>query len=140
MNDLIRIPRARLILDFESGIPPDDLLEVVVRKPPRSGFYLAVYTGPNGGQVARSTGLRDREAALALALRWERAARVERETQRAAGGQVRRRTRGDALMTQDQVARIMGLSTRGVRSIEARALRKLRRLLGDIMDEELKST
>ncbi len=132
-------PRARIILEIEVGIPAADLTEVVVRLPPRSSRWIAIYTGPDGGQVSRSTGLRDRDQAMAMARRWERAARLEHEAKRVAGGQGIRQRRGEFLRTQDEVARIMGLTTRGIRGIERRALVKLRRLLSDIIDEELTS-
>ncbi len=128
-------PRARIILEIEVGIPPTDLTEVVVRLPPRSSRWIAIYTGPDGGQVSRSTGLRDRDAALELARRWEAEARAEREARRAWGGVAGPRMRGDVPMTQDEVAKILGLSTRGVRGIERRALAKLRRALRQIMPE-----
>ena len=127
--------RARLILEIEVSTPPAELSEAVVRLPPRSSRWIAIYTGATGGQITRSTGLRDRDQALELARQWEIQARTEREARRAAGGQVRRQTRGDALMTHDEIAKIMGLSPRTIRSLQASGLRKLRRALRLIMQE-----
>jgi len=46
--------------------------EATVRLPPRGHRYIGIFTGPEPGQqIARTTGLTDRDAALALARRWE---------------------------------------------------------------------
>ena len=64
----------RRIVDFLLDQP---LHEASVRLPPRGTRWIAVFTGPvPGQQVWRSTGLRDRHAALALAKEWEAAARL----------------------------------------------------------------
>src|SRR5437867_1426312 len=56
-----------------------ELSEATVRRPPRSRRWVAVFTGPEPGkQVWRSTGLTNRDAALALARQWEADARRER--------------------------------------------------------------
>jgi|SRR5437762_8572281 len=119
---------------FVAGLLDPDLLEATVRLPPRGGKFVAVFRGPEPGkQVWRSTGLRDRKAALALAKRWEIAARRQRA---ASGGGIRkptirvRRGSGEAaagLLNQREVAAILGISVRAVREIERRAFEKLRR-------------
>lgn len=101
--------------------------EATVRLPPRGHRWVAVYTGQEPGvQVARSTGLTDRQAALELARRWEAEARQRRaQLQRRPGAGIERIEAGG--LTQAQVAAILNLSARSVRAIERRAVRKLRR-------------
>ena len=53
--------------------------EATVRLPPRSRVYVAVFTGADGGQVTRSTGQSDYQAALEIARRWETEARQIRQ-------------------------------------------------------------
>ena len=97
--------------------------EATVRLPPRSRRWLAIYTGPDGRQIARSTGLTNREQALVLARSWEASARMKR----------RQRTRppiplrNAGLLTHAQVGAILRISERAVREIEKRAIAKLRR-------------
>jgi Sigma-70, region 4 len=115
------------------------LLEATVRLPPRGHRWIAIYTGVEPGrQVWRSTGLTDRDAAMAQARKWE----VEARRQRAALGlkprraniRVRRRQAGtwaaDELvvgpLSQAEVAMFLRISERAVRAIERRALAKMR--------------
>lgn len=95
-----------------------------MRRPPRSRKYVATFTGPEGGQINRSTGLEDRDAALALAHKWEAEARQEKK-QEQPSRKAFIRARGG--MTQGEEARIMAMSERAVRNIEKRALAKLRK-------------
>jgi DNA-directed RNA polymerase sigma subunit (sigma70/sigma32) len=106
---------------------PETLTEATVRLPPRSHRWIAVYMGQEPGeQVAKSTGLTDRQAALELARKWEAEARQRRvERQRRPGAGIERIEPGG--LSQRQVAAILGLSPRSVRAIERRGLRKLRR-------------
>ena len=105
-----------------------------MRRPPRSKRWVAVFTGSEPGkQVWKSTGLTDRDAALTLARKWE----AEAQQQRAASGSLNRkptirvrRGSGEAavgLLTQKEVAAVLGLSVRAIREIERRAFEKLRR-------------
>jgi len=77
--------------------------------------------------------LTDRDAALALARRWEAEARRERAASRALTKKPTIRVRrgsGEAaagLLNQEEVAALLGLSVRAVREIERRAFEKLRR-------------
>ncbi|MHB8524108.1 MAG: sigma factor-like helix-turn-helix DNA-binding protein [Limisphaerales bacterium] len=110
------------------------VFEASVRRPPRGTRWIAVFTGPvPGQQIWRSTGMRDRAAALALAKKWEAQARQQRAASRRVPTKpsVRvRRGSGEAaagLLNQKQVGAIMGLSVRTVRDIERRAFGKLRR-------------
>jgi len=105
--------------------------EATVHLPARGTVWIATFTGAEPGQqVWRSTGLRDRQKALALARSWESQAREQR---RASGYlprkptiHVRRQDRAGEHMTQREVARVLGMSVRGVREVERRAFRKLR--------------
>src|SRR5881394_1508496 len=57
----------------------EKLAEASVHLPPRSSNYVATFTGPEPGQqIWKSTGLKNRRAALALARKWEQQARHER--------------------------------------------------------------
>jgi hypothetical protein len=101
--------------------------EATVHLPRRSRIWQAVFTGPAGGQVWRSTGLTDRDQALLVALRWEAEARQQRANL-VRRPVVRFRHSGagtGAGLTQEEVARLMHLSVRAVREIEKRAIRKL---------------
>jgi len=119
-----------------------DLIEATVRLPPRGTKWIAVYTGVEPGkQVWRSTGLRDRAAALALAKKWEAQARRTRE---ASAGVTKkptirvRRGSGEAaagLLTREEAAALLGISVRAVREIERRGLEKLRRALRRFWNE-----
>lgn len=109
------------------------LAEATVRLPPRGTRWIAVYASAvPGKQTWRSTGLRDRDAALALAREWE----AEARQQRAMSGAPRkptmrvRRGSGEAaagLLNQEEVAALLGLSVRAIRQIEQLAFQKLRR-------------
>ena len=118
----------RLLGDVALG--ESRLSEATVHRPLRSSIWVAVFTGPEGGQVWRSTGLSDRDQALLVARQWEAEARAQR-ARHTARPPVWRAPRsepgiGPALLTQWEVALFLGLSERAVRQIERRALRKLR--------------
>jgi len=111
-----------------------ELVEATVRLPPRGTRWIAVYTGVEPGkQVWRSTRLTDRAAAMAQAREWEVNARRDRAAYRNLPRKPSMRVwRGSAeaaagLLTQAEVAAVLGISVRAVREIERRAFAKLRR-------------
>jgi DNA-binding XRE family transcriptional regulator len=127
MTAEMKMNQAHWILNEEVGLARADLAEASVRRPPRSSVYVATFTAAHGGQITRSTGQRDYDAAMEVAREWEAAARREREAAKAAGqGSVSRRRLACGL-SQAQVAALMDLSERAVRAIEQRAIEKLKR-------------
>ena len=129
-----------VLLDATARVPTRRMLEASVRLPPRGHKWLAVYTGVEPGkQVWRSTGRTDRNAALAQAMAWEKEARRQRAKlglkPRRPSIRVRRRladpsgqlSGGAEPLSQREVAMIMKISERAVRTIERRAINKLRR-------------
>ena len=126
---------AKIIVDRLLNLGPLDLTEASVHLPKRGRKWVAVFTGGEPGkQVWRSTGLTDRDAALALARKWEVEARKKRLAlgkgpQRAAV-RARRSPRGSDKfqpLTQGEVAVLLNMSERAVRNVEKRALAKLRK-------------
>ena len=97
------------------------LIEASVHLGTRGKTYNASFRGPDGQPIWKSTGLTDREKALALARQWEKklAPKVRRpkqpETHLRAGGH-----------THQEVAAILRVSERTVRKEEKSAMRKLR--------------
>ena len=137
--------RARAIVEalLHLRCPARLLIEASVRRPPRSSVYVATFTGPEPGkQVSRSTGLRDKEAALARAREWEAKARAQRAShlgQKYPNIRVRRSrpgkgpsqaTKGSeedlAVLTQKEVAQLLKISERTVRADEKSAFEKIR--------------
>jgi hypothetical protein len=90
-----------------------------------------VFTGPNG-QVWKSTGVTDREQALVVAKHWEAQARAQRARLGCTARKPSWRARssgpgtGIALLSQNEVAMLLGMSERGVRAAERRAFQKIR--------------
>jgi hypothetical protein len=121
------------LLDGEAQ-SPTSLREASAHRPRRGKIWVAYYTGLEPGQqVSRTTGLTDYPAALAQAREWE----AQVKAQRAARGQkrtptlrVRRPAANTASgpLTQREIALLLGMSERGVRNVEKRALRKLAKL------------
>jgi hypothetical protein len=106
------------------------LLEASVHRSRGSQIFAATFTGPEGGQVWRTTGLTDHDQALVLARHWEAEARAQRNslgrTPSKPGTRVRHSQTGTRIgFSQKEVAQILNLTERGVRAIERRALRKL---------------
>jgi len=108
------------------------VIEASLHRSARSRVWNAVFTGPGGGQVSRSTGLTDRDQALLIARKWEAKARAERArlgtTSRKPilrAGQSRSAA-GVSMLTQQEVAQLLHMSERGVREVERRAFRKIR--------------
>ena len=123
-----------ILLELEPPGCAGKMTEATVRLPPRSSKWVGVYTGPEPGkQVARSTGLTDREAALALVKKWEAEARQQRASSSSPQkpvirvGRIRGAEPGTCPLTQSEVAAILNMSERTVREIERRAFEKLRR-------------
>lgn len=123
-----------MLINAEGPIRAAELIEASVRLPARGHIWVASYTGDEPGrQVWRSTGLTDRDQALARATQWEQEARQRRLARGKVPGKptirVRRRRSPSRMepLTQREVALLLGLSERGVREIERRAFAKLRR-------------
>jgi hypothetical protein len=107
--------------------------EASVHLPQRSRVWVASFTGPEGGQVWRSTGLTDHDQALLLARKWGAEARTQRlslgRTRSTPLLRVRHEEPGTARsgpLTQREVAQLLNMSERGVRAVERRAFEKLR--------------
>jgi DNA-binding NarL/FixJ family response regulator len=118
---------ARKILEF---LLSDDALaeisEARVYRSPRSRIWQAVYTGPEGGQAWRSTGLTNKQQALLVARRWEAEARAQRQKMGKTTRKPIVRVQGSASgLSQREVALLLNLSERAVSQIERRALKKL---------------
>ena len=106
--------------------------EASVHLPHGGKVWVAYYTGLEPGQqISRSTGLTDYAQALARAKQWEAQARAQRAAQgaRKPGPTLRvRRLAGithPGPMSHSEIARRLGMSERGVRAAEKRALRKM---------------
>jgi hypothetical protein len=133
---LDRKQTATTIVDMllaEEPLTETALAEATVHLPARGRVWVATFTGHAGGQVWKSTGFTDRRQAVALARRWEAEARAQRlrwgRSPRKAALRVRRResdSPGSGLLTQKEVAWLLGMSERGVKQAERRALEKLR--------------
>jgi hypothetical protein len=108
---------------LEEDDPPATwaLIEASVHLGTRSKTFTASFRGPDGEPIWRSTGLTDREKALALARQWEKevAPKVRQPKQPVghlkAGG-----------LTHQEIASILRVSERTVRKDEKSAMRKLR--------------
>jgi hypothetical protein len=102
--------------------------EASIYRPAGCRVWQATFVGPEGGQMWKSTGLTNKQQALLVARRWAAQARAQRERMawKARKPIVRagRAGQGGGL-SQREVALIMKLSTRAVRQIERRAIRKL---------------
>ena len=125
-----------------------ELREASIHLPRRGRRYVASYRGPSGEQCWQSTGTKDPTAAMIIAQELEAAARAERARAGRAGQPPRLRNRQSpgntgAGLTQREVAQLLGMTERGVRAVEKRALRKLwqhpllRKLWGDYSRGEL---
>jgi hypothetical protein len=115
----------------EERLTTAPLLEASVHRSRRSRIFVATFTGSDGVQIWKTTGLTDYDPALVLARRWEADARAQRARLDRTIGMPRTRVRhrqGDPEigLTQKEVGQILHMSERGVREAERRALRKLR--------------
>jgi hypothetical protein len=117
---------AHLLLD-ESPIAGVSLCEASVHRGKRSRIWVASFTGPDGGQIWRSTGLVNRAKALLLAKRWEAQARAQRSVPGlpATRPMLRSHGTGGKELSQREVAIFLGISERAVRLVERRAIQKL---------------
>jgi len=122
-----RVVEALVGAELEREAP---ISEATVRLPPRGGIWIATFTGPEGQQIWRSTGLRQRDQALLVAKKWEFEAKQQRERfriHRKASIRVRRGPHSEpGELSQKEVAILLKISERAVREIERRAFRELR--------------
>lgn len=111
----------------------ENVYEASVHLPRRSRIWQATFTGPEGGQFWKSTGMTNRDQALLVAKRWEAEARAEQARR---GSVITRpivRVRrnepsgGVPPLTQREVALVLKISERAVRLIERCAVAKIKR-------------
>jgi len=126
-NDIVEI-----LIQANGPVCARSLVEVSVHLPHRGSRWVAAFRDETGRQVWRTTGMRDRKAALALAQEWEQAAKRKREAQGALPRKPVMRVRPGSgerelgLLSQREVGMIMKISERAVREIERRAFDKIR--------------
>ena len=120
------------LIQSDSPVQVRLLLEASVHLSTRGTTWIGTYRDETGKQIWRSTGLRNKRAALQLALRWEAAAKRKRAAQgpvplkptiRVRPGSIEAKM---GLLTQKEVAMFFHISERAVRAIEKRAFEKLR--------------
>lgn len=122
-----------ILIQTDGPVCARRLVEVSVHLPRRGTRWVATFRDGTGRQVWKSTGLREREPALALAKEWEADAKRKRSVQGAVPTRLTIRVRpGSAekelgCLSQREVAAILRMSERAVREIERRAFDKLRR-------------
>jgi len=127
-NDIVEI-----LIQADGPVSARRLIEVSVHLPRRGSRWVAAFRDGTGRQVWRTTGLREREPALALAKRWEADAKRKRSVEGAVPTRLTIRVRpGSAekelgCLSQREVAAILRMPERAVREIERRAFDKLRR-------------
>lgn len=71
----------QILIETDSPVSARRLVEVSVHLPRRGTRWVAAFLDGTGRQVWRSTGLREREPALALGKRWEADAKRKRAAQ-----------------------------------------------------------
>ena len=122
-----------ILIQADGPVSARRLIEVSVHLPRRGTRWVASFRDERGRHIWRSTGLREREPALALGKRWEADAKRKRASQGAAPTGLTIRVRpGSAekelgCLSQKEVAAILRMPERAVREIERRAFDKLRR-------------
>jgi hypothetical protein len=122
-NELVEI-----LIQADGPVCARALIEVSVHLPSRGTRWVAAFRGETGRKVWRSTGLRERESAMALAREWEADAKRKRLAQGAVPPRFTIRVRpGSTCLSQKEVAVILRISERAVRQIEKTAIEKLRR-------------
>jgi hypothetical protein len=74
------IPARRIVEILLGDVPLGEsrLSQATVHRPHRGRNWVAVFTGPERGQVRRSTGLTDRDQALLVVRQWEAEVRAQR--------------------------------------------------------------
>ena len=123
----------RILIETDRPVSARRLIEVSVHLPARGTRWVAAFRDETGRQVWKTTGLREREPALALAKKWEADVKRKRAAQGAVPPRLTIRVRpGSAekelgCLSQREVAAILRISERAVREIERRAFEKLRR-------------
>ncbi len=123
----------QILIETDNPVSARCLVEVSLHFPRRGTRWVASFRDETGRQVWRSTGLRDREPALAVARHWEQEAKRKREAQGALPPKPTIRARPGSgeeaigLLTQKEVGMRLRISERSVREIERRAFEKLRR-------------
>jgi hypothetical protein len=110
-----------ILLEEDDPPAPWALIEASVHLGTRGKTYNASFRGPGGEPVWRSTGLTDREKALALARQWEK--EVTPKVRQPKQPVVHLKAGG---LTYQEVASIVRVSERTVRKDEKSAMRKLR--------------
>jgi len=121
-----------MLLAADGPIGIRTLFDASVHLPPRGSLWVAAYRDDTGRPIWRTTRLRRRGAALALAKEWENEAKRKRAAQgalpRRPSIRVRPRSgeRDLGLLTPREVATILRISERAVREIERRAFDKIR--------------
>jgi len=124
---------ADILIETDGQVCARNLIEASVHLPRRGSRWVAAFRDETGRRVWRTTGSRDRNAALVLATEWENEAKGQRPSQGAAPRKPTIRVRPGSrerelgLFTQKEVALILRISERSVREIERRAFEKLRR-------------
>ncbi len=127
-NEIVQV-----LIESDGPVDIEALIEASVHLPRRGNRWVAAFRDSSGRRAWRTTGLRDRRAALALATEWEAKARRGQVVQPPSPGKTTIRVRpGSAeravgMLSQAEVAAIMRISERTVRAIEKRAIEKLRR-------------
>jgi hypothetical protein len=122
------------------------VIEASVHLPKRGRRWVASYRDGTGQQRWKSTGVTDRRAALIVAQKLEQAARRAQAEHGEPDKPVVRARPGGTGLTQKDVATLLGMSERGVRAVERRALEKLRRhpalraIWRELVDEGAAST
>ena len=123
----------RILIETGSPVSARRLVEVSIHRPRRGTRWVAAFRDATGRQIWRSTGLRERESALAVAKEWEADAKRKRAAQGAVPPRLTIRVRSGSpekergCLSQKEVGAILGMSERAVRDVERRALEKLRR-------------
>jgi len=122
-----------ILIQTDAPVSARRLIEVSVHLPRRGTKWVAAFRDAEGRQIWRTTGLSEREPALALAKEWEADVKRKRAAQGAVPTRLTIRVRPDSAekelgcLSQKEVAAILRMSERAVREVERRAFEKLRR-------------